>query len=342
MPHGVVSKSVSNASGVPDALDIPLMYYPFVGAHDSATGIRTRLSGDISEETPFVQTQSLTIAEQYSKGGARMFDLRVNWLGSKWSSWFKWLKPIDWFDWPKSLYSERLYFVHGPVPLIPVVDDHGFQELCEMAVRDKEVVVLLFTHFSTGKEPQTRAHMMKLLKERNLDKYVYDASTSVTMRQLHGDNKYLVLSMDYKQNYVSTLSCFNGATNCSSSCIGGQNSLATKALRKYTLQTLSSNKLDSSSPVRVVQTMFQAANGADEIELALECLGLNEQSIVQAKKSGINRLVIQEWLGSTDKVRVERAHGSTLLFDNVNNETLAFKQMTDAYYKGGSLVITPH
>lgn len=334
-PQSVVSKSVSNASGAPDALDIPLMYYPFVGAHDSATGIHTGLSGFISEETPFVQTQSLTIADQYSKGGARMFDLRVNWLGSKWSSWFKWLKPIDWFGWFKSLYSERLYFVHGPVPLIPIDDDHGFQELCEMAVRDKEVAVLLFTHFSTGKEVQTRAHMMKLLKERNLDKYVHGANTSVTMRHLHDTKKYLVLSMDYKQNYDSALSCFNGATSCSSSCLKDQTSLATKALRNYTLQTLANNKRDSSSPVRVVQTMFQAANGADEIALALECLGLNEQSIVQAKKSDINRIVIQDWLGDTNQDRVERAYGSTLLFDNVNNETLAFKQMTDSYYKRG-------
>ena len=133
-------------------------------------------------------------------------------------------------------------------------------------------------------------------------------------------------------NYVPTLTCFSDSTDCVDSCLAGVNSGPTKALKSYVLSTLQSNKTERAYPSKVVQTMFQAADGMHELVLMAKCLGVTEQSITTAKNSKINEIVIQQWLGSSDTERVTNSIGSALLFDNADENTLLFKKMTDFYF----------
>ena len=300
-----------------DKLDIPLMDFPFAGSHDSATGMHSGEYGTMSSDVPMVRTQSLNIDEQYSAAGIRLFDLRVTW------SW--------------SIFGGRvLHFAHGPVPLGAVESHPAFEQMCNNAINDGEVVVLLFTHFNKGAQQETLDYLTKMFKGMSLSQYVHVLDSAhdgmVAMRELMDTKKYLVVSMNYKMNYVPTLTCFSGNGGCSASCLSGANSRPTEALKSYVLKTLTENKIERGYPSKVVQTMFQAASGMHELLLSAECLGLTEQSVTTTKKSKINEIVIHQWLGSTDIERVISSIGSTLLFDNVDSSTLSFKKMTDVYF----------
>ena len=171
----VLETNAKNIYNINDINDLPVNRYPFIAAHDSATGyIGNNTAVRIISDLPSIRTQNINFSNQYDCG-ARFFDCRVNYFKDfpiLPDSWNNFLGPYlpDWIK-NKEYDPNKPCFQHT-LPLEYVEDDESFWEMIDKTINNNDLVFLYFSH-CPGAENQTRMrpYLINLLDERCSDRY---------------------------------------------------------------------------------------------------------------------------------------------------------------------------
>jgi hypothetical protein len=264
-----------------DINDIPLNRYPFLGAHDAATGFDTfsldyfhRLNGDL----PFVKTQRLNFIDMYNNGGARLFDLRVD------------------------IYSGEtdIRFHHGIIKLQKLNEDESLKNMLLKAVTDKEIVILYMSHFDTSTKEAIAVNFNEYLSNNNIldNSYIIQnvQELNKSLNYYKNRNQYIITVFgDFlNDNFDPNIGCFVDAVvpyvkPCiENSCLKSDH-YTWDNLFNYIKRIYEQYVNTKPEKMFMIQTFFQAAPTIAGKAAVIECLGLNDQSVKTEEAASTNR-----------------------------------------------------
>ena len=198
------------------SINIPLNQFPFIGAHNAITGsIDNNINNlyldtliKFNESIPIMKTQSLSLIKLYEKG-IRFFDLRID-LEKNFKSLFS-NKNNVWF--------------HHTVPLINMDNSRDLIELINIAILEKTLIVLYFSHYTINNENDI-INLINIYFNKNnfinnftLINTDIKNNLSTTIQSFLNKNIYIVGIVNGKtkyiqDNYDQNISCFIDSKTC--------------------------------------------------------------------------------------------------------------------------------
>lgn len=319
--------------------DILLKNYPFLIAHDAATG-----SPGLAKFLPYTRCQKYDFAGQYTMGGARAFDLRVRTV------------IVD--------GQKTLKFHHGPIDVGLVQDDMTFKKMLLRAIADKQVIMLLPSH-DTSSLPSSAQQIEDMLIDiitvrfGILPEFIANKSSlanqldTVRFKKVMLMRRYIVVRTNLRDNYHGELSCIkkdSAHDMCKDSCFGSDffKNRQIQAVQNQMQIDLVNNQ--NVNGFKFVQAMWQAsAQDEAAIQKSILChldmptLGI---AIAETIKSQINQNMIVwltdnactktssgtlKWDKNAASMLIKKLKGSSVMFNAVDPySTRPFKLMVDA------------
>ena len=224
----IIISNAKNIYGIDNLDKVPINRYPFIGAHDAATGYTgDNLIVRTVSNLPSIRTQKINFSDQYDCG-IRYYDCRVDFFTSvirdRIPDWLQiamyWsvlippyisLQPIVLALQADSLDDNRACF-HHTLALSYVDEDEGFWNMINKAINKRELVFLTFGGCS-GQDNQIKMlkYLTDLFNER-CNNYVFitdieSIQNSYTVEFYKQSEKYILcyLKMDVDTNYPTQL-----------------------------------------------------------------------------------------------------------------------------------------
>jgi len=328
----------------PTLINLPLYKYPFIGAHDAITGsidnnIETFNIGNkihtvyqdliikINKSIPIIKTQSLSLLNLYKKG-VRFFDLRID-LEKNFKSF---LYKIN---------NDNDLWFHHAAPLIKIDDCHYLQKLINIAILEKTVIILYFSHYTKNDEIDIINLINTYLKKNNFINNCTILNTDnnnnlqTKMIDFLNKNIYIICILNGKLKYVQdnfnkNISCFINNQKCIDNI---PNSLEKstddlwKQLKKY-MDTSNDkykshlNNINNDSSMYITQAFFQAPTHTLDILNLLFYTKLNNESVIKVNNDlDLNNKIVNYIIKNNLKSNV-------FLFDAIkdNNTILILKK----------------
>lgn len=161
--------------------DLPLNRYPFVGAHDCATGSGTDLWETITDLLPFTKTQTRNFYDMYNSCGINFFDIRCT------------------YGFSLKYGSDQLRFQHGPIPLQFAKADTNLEKMVVQTVKDKKLTVLYITAEKDGGEMTKILELWEsYLSDKGLKNNYYKITSleqlnNMSIKSFKDKNQYLII-----------------------------------------------------------------------------------------------------------------------------------------------------
>lgn len=196
----IVEENARKIYSQSDLLNLPVNRYPFVGSHDSATGYsgdNLRVNAEL--KIPTVVAQSLNFLDQYTLGGIRFFDCRIDFFRSETSR-------------KLGLDPNHLLFQHT-VPLEYVKDDQNFRNLLNKCIQDQQIILIYFSHSDYKEEAKNYIINFMNINYKNNSFCIEDINQlNQSMKYYKDKEQYILYYCDDQNNllidnWVSSITC---------------------------------------------------------------------------------------------------------------------------------------
>ena len=180
--------------------NISINKFPFIGAHNAITG-------SINTIIPMIKTQILSLDELYEKG-VRYFDFRVD-IGRNFNL--------------NCLNRTNLYF-HHTIPFNTIDNNIYITKLIQLAILNKELIVLKFSHFTLTDEENVKKEIIKYLTNNNFIKNceIFESYLDInnTILSYLNNNIYIIILIcgkikyENNANFNENITSFNNNISC--------------------------------------------------------------------------------------------------------------------------------
>ena len=264
---------------------IQLNQFPFIGAHDAITGsIDNNINNlyldrliKFNTSIPIIKTQSLSLINLYKKG-VRFFDLRID-LEKNF----------------KSLFSNKddLWF-HHTIPLIKMDNTHDLVELINIAILEKTLIVLYFSHYTINNENDIINLIDIYINKNNFENNFTLINTdiynnlSTPIESFLNQNIYIIGIVNGKTKYVQdnynqNITCFIDNKTCIPKSIDeSKNDLWIK-LKEYMDNCNNNyrNHIKNDKSMYITQAFFQTPTDIINILNLLYYTNFNKESLLK-------------------------------------------------------------